>query len=211
MRTWTMMLALASGCDRVQQEVQQRIGGQPSDDGAAEDAAPRPRSATEEIFASFRGESLDRACDDDALSEVPVSANCVSGTLSCGGSVEGHLKGGENHWDDDFYRGKYCTPLPQKYDGPERVYRFDVPAEHLVQVELISPCEDLDLFAMVWSDTSRCPREEHLVSECEADVTSGGGKVTIYTDRNPKTYLVGVDGKHGATGPFKLVARCKGK
>lgn len=147
-------------------------------------------------------------CTDTSHTQDPLIDGCVTAELACGQIVEGHTQGGQAAWGDDFYRAHYCLPLPQRYTGPERLYRVKIAADTRVEVLLESPCADLDLFALIWGQDS-CPTTEHLATECEADEHPGGGRVQVITDRNPKTLLVGVEGKQGATGPFRLQVRCE--
>ncbi|MCB9741626.1 MAG: hypothetical protein H6741_01850 [Alphaproteobacteria bacterium] len=181
------------------EEIKRRIAGEPSDEEAGEGAATggllRPK--------------MDQTCDDKKHEEDPVTAGCFTETIGCDAHVEGHTAGGVNNWEGLFYRRHYCTPMPADYSGTERVYRFEMPANTLAEVELVSPCADLDLFVIVWPDTDRCPTAEHLVSECEADVKPGGGKVQLFTDRHAKTYLIGVEGKGAVDGAFRVNTRCK--
>lgn len=152
-------------------------------------------------------EGAELRCEDRSRAAEPLADGCVTAELACGQIVEGHTEGGQSLWSDAFYRAHYCLPLPERYTGPERLYRLRVPADTRVKARLESPCADLDLFALIWSDDT-CPTVDHLATECEADDHAGGGEVQVVTDRNPKTLLIGVDGKAGATGPFRLQVLC---
>ena len=178
----------------------------------AKKAAEAPQKLQEVITLREPKKSLSEdglACDDTSHVADKLANTCVTKELSCGQTVEGHTKGGVDHWSNAFYRGKACTPLPQDYDGPERVYRLVLPARQLADITLATPCADLDLFGMVWSETTRCPGEEHNVTVCDADVDTDGGHLRLFTDHHPQTYLVVVDGKRAAEAPFRLKVECQ--
>lgn len=149
------------------------------------------------------------SCDDTSHTQDKLANTCVTKELSCGQTIEGHTKGGVDHWSNLFYRGQRCTPLPQDYDGPERIYRLTLPARQLADITLATPCADLDLFALVWSETGRCPTEEHNVTVCDSDVDSEGGHLRLFTDHHPQTYLIAIDGKRAAEAPFRLKVECQ--
>lgn len=161
------------------------------------------------VVGDIKVEGAELSCSDTSHAADPLIDTCVTGTLRCGDIIEGNTTGGPKGWSDDFYRAHYCLPLPQHYTGPERIYRLDVPADTRMEARLESPCADLDLFALVWQDNSTCPHADHIATECEADDRGAGGKVQVMTDRNPKTLLIGVDGKQGATGVFRLQVTCE--
>ncbi len=146
------------------------------------------------------------ACD----AEVPQPAvtGCLSGELRCGEVIEGTTVGGESSWDDRFYAAKFCLPALDDHGGPERVYRLVVPAYTHVSLWLESDCVDLDLIAASWTYDGRCPTESHSVPLCEADNNVGGDRVEIYEFKE-REYLVAVDGKYRATGPFRLHVSCE--
>ncbi len=122
-----------------------------------------------------------------------------------------HTYGGERGFDGASYESKFCAPGTEPYSGSERVYRLDLPAQTKADIELESPCADLDLFAMTWSDEGRCPGPKHSVSICEADVKKKGGAVHIENVKNPLRWLVVVDGKGGVEAPFQLRVTCVGR
>lgn len=199
-----LLLSACNDLPKRVDDVKRRVVSSPSDEEVDE-------GSSTSILPDILPPKMDQACDDDAHTQDPVSANCFTETIGCEAKIEGHTQGGVNNWEAPFYRGHYCTPMPGDYSGPERVYRFEMPANTLAQVVLISPCEDLDLFAIPWSDTDRCPTAEHLISECEGDVKKGGGKVQLYTDHHAKTFLIGVDGKAAVTGAFRIETSCRTK
>lgn len=158
------------------------------------------RSAAETVGAP----GLD--CDGAYSQAQPVG--CLSGELRCGEEIVATTEGGDARWDDRFYAEKFCFPAGGGHDGPERVYLLHAPAYTSIDVTLQSDCADLDLVAVAYAYEGTCPGLQHGVQECEGDAKKGGGTITLQTFQNDRTYLVGVDGKAGATGPFRLQARC---
>ncbi len=146
------------------------------------------------------------SCEGD----LPTPEGAVMGKLECGASVEGSSHFGATRWGDDFYQQAFCTPKRSRYDdAPEVLYRLEVPADTKADIVLDSPCTDLDLVAVAWQLDS-VPQLQHVgrVRECEMDTKSGGGKVTLTTVGKAQTYLVGVDGKNGDEGNFRISVAC---
>lgn len=140
--------------------------------------------------------------------ESPPARGCLSGALACGSKVSGNTLGGDSSWDDEFYASAFCFPVGGHHSGAERVYTLTAPADTQVTLKLTSTCVDLDLVAVAWDYDGRCPTPKHLVGECEADNGRGlGGSVKIQAFHE-RQYLVGVDGKDGAVGPFELEVEC---
>jgi hypothetical protein len=136
---------------------------------------------------------------------------CITGTLSCGGTVAGHTKGGSQRFDTRFYEAKYCTPATTKHDsGDERVYALTMPpGDHRAIVTLDTPCADLDLAAMQVSGLDTCPTVDSDVPQCEMWPKPGHQRETVeLTSRGPTTWLVVVEGKDDAEGSFGLSVRC---
>lgn len=134
--------------------------------------------------------------------------NCISGALACGSTITGTTLGGDSAWEDKFYAQAFCMPTGGRHSGSERVYTLTAPENTQVTLSLTSDCVDLDLIALAWDYEGSCPTEKHLVPECEADSkTSGNGTIRIQSFHE-RQYLVAVDGKHGAVGPFSLSVSC---
>jgi hypothetical protein len=148
-------------------------------------------------------------CDDDSRASRPLSSDCITAEVKCGQAILGHTAGGSSVWDDTFYRSKFCAPADEgTYLGRERIYWLDSPTEVEVQVELKSPCEDLDLFLVTWSDPNVCPTANNSVSSCEADTSRGGGRVISQNINHGYTYLIGVESRDGKDAPFEIEVRC---
>jgi len=142
---------------------------------------------------------------------TPAAKGCVVGSLTCGDSVEGNTAGGVSNWGDDFYQKAFCTPQRHDYDlSPEVVYALEIPADVQAEVRLDSDCADLDVVAVGWANTKKCPSvaNSNRIGECEMNTDSGGGYMTLTTVGKPQTFLLGVDGKDGETGNFRLSVKC---
>lgn len=144
-------------------------------------------------------------CDADVPREEPH--NCISGELTCGSVIEGTTEGGDAFWKDDFYSTNFCFPAGDDRSGPERVYLMKVGAKKDVRIRLDSDCVDLDVAAIAWEYEGTCPTVSHHVAECEANGRKGGGEVRLNTF-NARDYLVVVEGKNKASGPFRLTVTC---
>lgn len=140
--------------------------------------------------------------------ESPPPRSCLTGALTCGATVSGNTLGGDSAWDDEFYASAFCFPVGGHHSGAERVYTLTAPADTQVTVRLTSTCVDLDLVMVAWDYDGRCPTPKHLVGECEADASRGPAGTVKIQAFNERQYLVGVDGKDGAVGPYELSVEC---
>lgn len=148
-------------------------------------------------------------CDPVVQSAQP--RGCSIQTITCGSVIDGNNTGMAQRWGDQYYVTAFCTPHRHYYEeAGESVYRLEVPPNIQADVRLDSDCADLDIVAMSWADTSSCPREEHAnrIRECEMDTHDGGGTVRLTTVDKPQVYVIGVDGKQGAAGNFRLTVTC---
>jgi hypothetical protein len=134
--------------------------------------------------------------------------DCVQAEIGCGETVTGTTVGGPDEWETDFYATHFCTPATHNHDGPERVYRLNLPANAEAEVTLDSPCADLDLFTVRWPEEDHCPNIHHSVNECNSDITKKGGELTLVNDNRAHSYLIAVDGKDGAEGGYALTVKC---
>ncbi|MCB9777291.1 MAG: hypothetical protein H6742_01840 [Alphaproteobacteria bacterium] len=142
---------------------------------------------------------------------APTSRNGLHGKLTCGSSIEGGTQGGSRKWGDDFYQKAFCAPARQNYDNsPEVVYELMVPADLEAEVRLVSDCVDLDLVGVAWGDESRLPEAAHgrSIAQCDMDTGRKGGKLRLNAVGKDTRYLVGVDGKNGATGNYRISVKC---
>jgi len=168
--------------------------------------APPPKSSGGglSIFGS------DQDCDDRSDVDVEPVNSCISGELTCGGTITGHTEGGGSRWEGLFYQKKFCEARVDAYEGEERVYRFSMDRQQLATIELTSDCEDLDLFVLQWSKDT-CPELGHMVNTCEADTSRKGGTIELEAITNPRNFLVVVEGKGGVDAPFELSAKCRSR
>lgn len=182
----TLLALLALACTGVQEaarEVTERASG---------------------VAGAVTGPGLD--CDAERSIAAPVG--CLSGEIVCGQTIEGTTEGGESNWDEPFYQKKYCFTKDDDHTGPERVYLLRIPEYTRAQLTLESNCADLDLITMAWQYDGSCPGMGHSINECDADIDRGGADLIVDVFQNGRTYLVAVDGKHAATGAFRLSVAC---
>jgi hypothetical protein len=99
----------------------------------------------------------------------------------------------------------------QAGQGPERVFRFELPAAQTATLKLDSPCGALSLAALRWEEEGTCPAPEAAISECEGLSAYGGGEVHLRENREAAHYLVIVDGDAGVELPFTVTATCAGR
>lgn len=150
----------------------------------------------------------------DCESNIPTRSptRCVAGKIRCGDIIEGHSAAGKKRWDDAFYRGAKCVPASHGYTAaPEMTYRLKLEPHTDAVVTLVSDCADLDLFGFRWEEKGSCPTNKHYqrIGECEMDDTKRGGKIKLNSVMKPATYLIGVDGKKGAVGNYRLSVECR--
>ncbi len=147
-------------------------------------------------------------CDPDSPDPLEGPA-CLSGSISCGQSITATTVGGSDHFGAAHYENFFCLIPDATYNGTERVYAMDLPAESVAEISLFSPCGDLDLVVLRWEDEDSCPTTSTAVAQCEAETTSAGGTITdLYSDRDSR-YLVIVDGKENLEENFTVSVDCE--
>jgi len=164
--------------------------------------------ALEKVNEDYATEPVD--CGEDYPTPTPRN-NGIMGTIECGGEVEGNNRKGNMNWGDDFYQKAFCTPQRNDYeDSPEAVYELIVPANVQAEVQLTTDCVDLDLVSVGWQDTKDVPLLKHhnRIRECEFDDKPGSGHLTLLTVDRAQRFLIGVDGKYGEVGNFRLSVKC---
>ena len=142
----------------------------------------------------------------DEVTASPTPDGCVTASVACGDTVEDHTRGGHSAWSNDHYRTLFCWSIHHDWDGPERIYRLELPEQTVAEVGMVAD-QDLDLFALSWPHEG-CPSQDHSVSACEADVGSGASELVLVTQERAQTWLIAVDGKHAAEGAFRLDVEC---
>jgi len=177
----------------------------PSSGGAS---GARPVSADGGPAAAATPEAAPVECDTSM--KVPRASGCAISTIACGETIEASNEGQAGHFDDAFYRQKFCTPRSNDYESsPEAVYALTVPANMKADVFLETPCDDLDLFSIRWPHADRCPSASTSTGECEGSTKDGADTVRIMSVGKDEKHLVWVDGKQGATGNFRLRVECR--
>ena len=146
-------------------------------------------------------------CSQHLSTSAPGGPDCVTDTISCGQQIEGRIQGGEANLEESMYEDWFCGyPFPSDYSGPERVYLLDVDQSTLIDVTLESPCDEVDLIAIHWTDND-CPRQGVGISECESSWDNGDDFLELYTDRAYRFYLV-VEPRRGSDANFRLSVEC---
>jgi hypothetical protein len=179
-------------------------GGGGGNDGGGEGDADADSDADADADSD-----VDPDCDDPPAPVDYDEANCITDTLSCGGALTAVTTGGTSNLDGRDYSSVWgCEVVgTESYQGPERMFEFLHPGTGFVTISLESPCEDLDLFAMYWSFADSCVRSGVSIIECEGDISTGGGAVSIWNNE-PARYVVVVEGEFGEDAPFTLRADC---
>ena len=147
-------------------------------------------------------------CDDAPEPETWDSTTCVTATIGCGESLLSTIEGGTSLLSGAQYASYWACAVvgPQSYRGTERMFAFQHPGTGWATITLVSPCDNLDLFAAYWEDES-CLDERSVVTECEGDTSGGGGWVRIWNNR-PRRYVLVVEGPEGEEAPFGIGVSC---
>ncbi len=153
---------------------------------------------------------IDVDCDA-SLSPQPVDPdNCITQSISCGETLVDTIEGGENMVSGADYASSWACAVvgSSNYDGPERMYEFEHPGTGNATIKLVSPCTELDLFAAYWADSNACLRSGVSILECEGDIGTGDGEITIWNNE-PRRYVIVVEGPEGQEGNFGLGVVCE--
>ncbi|MEY3213367.1 MAG: hypothetical protein RIT28_3848 [Pseudomonadota bacterium] len=146
-------------------------------------------------------------CDASYSTAAPGAGDCLTGALKCGDVITATTQGGSDVYDGDFYSAAKCFVPFTSYDGPERVYEVDLPADVVATISLSAPCSDHGIAFARWEDDSRCPNEDHTITSCEGKEDSSGAELTMWSDRESR-YLLIVDG--ASASPFAVKIECQG-
>jgi hypothetical protein len=174
-------------------------------------ATPAPQDEPPTEAPKHEGGVAASDCDTIEPGEAPAGPGCITGTIACGETVVGHTLGGSNNFNTAFYDAKFCTPGTTNHDsGEERVYTLQVPdGDHLVKVHLDTPCADLDLAAMRWEGDD-CPTIDNAIQVCDMwPKPNTEPELVKIVSRGAAQWLVVVEGKNDADGPFSLTVECK--
>jgi hypothetical protein len=147
-------------------------------------------------------------CDDPPPAVDPDGA-CIVDELTCGGRVTSTTLGGTTRVDGSNYASFWACAVvgTSNYRGPEAMIEFQHPGDGWAYIALDSPCTDLDLFTVRWSDNT-CVQDGLSILECDADISAGGGTVSIWNNE-PSRYVVIVEGADGQEAPFRVSATCE--
>lgn len=137
---------LATGCEW--------LGGSGGD-------GPDPEPAEETGYVHPAGVPDDIVCQPAYETPAPGAAGlgeCVTAALTCGETVQGTLAGGSTAFDNQYeHPFEWCSghSTGDDLDGPERVYRLDVPEGIRTVTPRLASCETAQL---LWYQTSEvCP------------------------------------------------------
>jgi hypothetical protein len=149
------------------------------------------------------------------LTETPAPGaaglgDCVTGTIACGETVEGTIEGGSTVFSNQHYAAfEQCSghSTGDDLDGPERVYRMEVPDEYTYVSVRMASCETTQL---LWYQTTQvCPTEHvncgypsnpgvHGGYEQSEDILLGEAHVVWFV----------VEGLEGSLGNYTLSVEC---
>ena len=191
--------------------------GEALDVGESRPVVTRSRSITELINpGSQQGrpdppmEVITRSQCSEITDGGSVDAQGITGRIECGEQLVGHTRGGVQAFDTRFYEKHFCTPATTDHNGgDERIYRLSVPEGRLRPwVTLDTPCADLDLTVIKWSDRA-LPTKESSVADCEMFPKDGTTReiVDVTSDRATE-WLIVVEGKGSEEGAFGLTVQC---
>lgn len=164
------------------------------DDGIPDDEDPDP---------------VDAFCEEALPTDAPAGPECVTASIGCGDTIEATTEGGSSWFVGDDYTHAYCfvNVYNRAYEGTERVYALDLPAGVEAVVTADAPCEDVDLAAMFWPETDRCPVYDDGVWNCEGDDSDGRDVVSVSWDDDSR-WLIVVEPKMGVDTNFTLSVDC---
>ena len=146
-------------------------------------------------------------CDATYSTAAPGAGDCLTGALKCGDVITATTQGGSDVYDGDFYSAAKCFVPFSSYDGPERVYEVELPADVVATISLSAPCSDHAIAFARWEDDSRCPTQDHTITSCEGKEDASGAELTMWSDRDSR-YLLIVDG--ASASPFAVKIECQG-
>ncbi|MCP4810596.1 MAG: hypothetical protein GY913_33065 [Proteobacteria bacterium] len=156
--------------------------------------------------------SSDLDCDAAYDTTAPSGPDCLTGTITCGQTIEGTTLGGSTVMDSDLYESAYCFVPFTDYDGPERAYELQLEADTTAYVTLEAPCGDLGFGLMRWSYEDTCPTgEEHGILDCNgqpSDSTSNTKEAQVWAEKDTR-FVLAVDGSAGGGAPFRITVECE--
>jgi hypothetical protein len=152
-------------------------------------------------------------CDDLDHGGPNSGPDCVTDVIECGETIIGHTNGGVHRYDSRFYEKNFCTPYTTNHDGgDERIYQLTMPdGDYSAFVYLDTPCADLDMAGMRWSDLDTCPRADTMISQCEMwpDAYARDREYMRLVSQKGSTWLIVIEGKGDEEGAFALHVQCR--
>jgi hypothetical protein len=146
------------------------------------------------------------------LTETPAPGEaglgeCVTGTLACGETVHGTLAGGSTVFSSQHDLAfEQCSghSTGDDLDGPERVYRLDVPSNFRYVSMHLSSCETTQI---LWYQTDQVCPTEHVA--CSYVGVHGGYEQSedILLGSSGVLWFV-IEGLEGAVGNYTLTVEC---
>jgi len=217
---WALAIVACGGFERVDAEgpaseipnVDTSTTSTPSTDDTATQSDTDTQTATE-TQTETDTPTFDCTADVDPQSVV---SDCVtelpsSGTLECGDVLLSSTQSSTSVFDVTDYDAWHCLFYAEdEYLGNERAFLFRHPGTGYATLDLNTPCGELDLIVLrweYWHDDQTCPTGEHIVNECESDVETGNGQVSIWQNTESH-YVIVVDGPEPVQALFELSVSC---
>ena len=148
---------------------------------------------------------------EQSVQPLPPTAECVTRNISCGDWFVDTTEGGASVMDAEEYSSWYCAAFPDgDYDGSERIYYFTHPGSGTVNIELNSPCSELDLIVFqweYWASDGTCPNDGHSIAACDMAKGGSGGSLDVW-DNSDSHYMIIVDGPDPVEDLFELGVTC---
>ncbi|MCB9766297.1 MAG: hypothetical protein H6739_41360 [Alphaproteobacteria bacterium] len=150
-------------------------------------------------------------CDGAYDNSPPDGPDCVTASIACGETVTGTTEGGGSQFTLDLYQSAYCFVPFENYDGPERVYALDLPADTLAEIDVDTSCEDMGFAALKWDPSTCPPNEGHNITICEGLQYGTGGSVDITPFDTETRHLLVVDAPSGTEAAFTIEVTCQSR
>ena len=146
--------------------------------------------------------------DCEADWEHHGSETCMPRAIECGDTITARIGDGNSFFDDEIYVSKFCG-THENYGGAEAIYTLLLPERTEAIISLDTSCADLDLVALRWEETDRCPGISDRITTCEMDQIHETAEIKIQTINRPERHLVVVDGPAADNDAFQLQVACR--
>lgn len=201
-------LLVVPGCIELESEKDEDTGGSGSGSGGSGGGSGSDGSGGAGVGGGSGGDTdLDGICDDPP-SPTPYDGACITASLGCEESLVSTTEGGSQLLSGADYASFWACEVvgTSDYVGPERMFEIDHPGDGWIQIDLSTPCNDLDIFAMRWESAS-CVQSGLSILECEGGIRNDNS-VRIWNNE-PARYVVVVEGPGGQEEPFGLSMTCE--